>query len=144
MQPFESHRVAHPEDWLQVSVGLLHTTGAPPHTPARQTSPVVQLLPSLHDVPSAALMIAGHWGGPPPFSQLWDASTWQADCGKAQVTLWQISGPPGLERFCALAALNILAQAERMSTTRAERRDMACLPRIGGLIRAIASLLSNT
>ena len=79
VQPVESHRVAHPDDRLQVSVGLLHTTGVPPQTPAVHTSPVVQLFPSLHDAPLGALMIAGHRGCPPPWTQPCVSSTWQAD-----------------------------------------------------------------
>jgi len=70
VQPVESHRVAQPDVRLHVSVGLLQTMGVPPQTPDEQTSAVVQLFPSLHDVPSAALTIAGHLGGPPPWRQL--------------------------------------------------------------------------
>src|SRR5258706_13844469 len=91
-QPPGPHGVAKPDDGVQISVGLPPTTGLPPQTPALHTSLVVQMFPSLHDVPLAALTIAGHLGGPPPLRQLCDSRTWQEDVGCAHTSLWQVSG----------------------------------------------------
>ncbi|HZI83523.1 MAG TPA: hypothetical protein VFF44_06395 [Casimicrobiaceae bacterium] len=65
-QPAGPHGVAQPDDGVQTSVELLQTTVLPPQTPALQESPVVHAFPSLHDVPSGALTMAGQRGGPPP------------------------------------------------------------------------------
>jgi hypothetical protein len=94
-QPPEPHGVTQPVASVQISPGVLQTTGVPPQTPAPHTSLVVQVFPSLHDVPSATLMMAGHLGGPPPWRQLCDSRTWQDDVGCAHTCLWQVSGPDG-------------------------------------------------
>jgi len=72
-QPAGPHGVTQPVASVQISPGVLQTTGVPPQTPALHTSRVVQVFPSLHDVPSAALTIAGQCGGPPPWMQLCDS-----------------------------------------------------------------------
>src|SRR6476646_6583388 len=110
-QPAGPHCVAQPAPCVQVSVGPLQRTGLPPQTPALQTSPEVQMFPSLHDVPFGALMIAGHLGGPPPLRQVCDSRTWQADVGCGHTCLWQVSGPPaGAVETWAVARLTKHAQ----------------------------------
>jgi aminoglycoside phosphotransferase (APT) family kinase protein len=74
-QPPAPHVVAQPVEGSQVSDEFEQVTGAPPHTPAVQTSGVVQTLASLHAVPSGAVTRAGHLGGPPPLRQLSDSRT---------------------------------------------------------------------
>jgi hypothetical protein len=91
-QPSAPQVVAQPEDDSQVSVELVHVTAAPLHTPAVQTSDVVQASLSLHEVPSGALTMAGHLGGPPPCSQVSETRTWQGPA-RAHTSLWQVSGP---------------------------------------------------
>src|SRR6266545_2388055 len=84
--PAAPHGVTQPVASVQMSPWVLQTTGLPPQAPALQTSLLVHTFPSLHDVPSATLMMAGHLGGPPPWTQPCDARTWQEDVGCAQTT----------------------------------------------------------
>ena len=66
-----------------------HTTGAPPtQAPPWQASPIVQALPSLHAVPSAA---AGFEQAPVEGSQV--PATWQTS-EAAQVTAVPVQTPP--------------------------------------------------
>src|SRR2546425_1498354 len=86
-QPAGPHGVTQPVASVQISPGVLQTTGLPPQAPALQTSLLVHTFPSLHDVPSATLRMAGQCGVPPPWTQPGDSSTWQEDVGCAHTCL---------------------------------------------------------
>src|SRR5437667_8402526 len=121
-QPPAPHAVAQPVPGAQLSVELVQMSGVPPQTPAVHTSPEVQMFPSLHEVPSATLSIAGHR----PLTHLFDSSTWHDDEGTGHSCLWQVSCPLG-PNSCADAACWIQAQKRNSSKVKLERRDMAHL-----------------
>src|SRR6266567_2366434 len=86
-QPPGPHGVTQPDASVQISPGVPQTTGLPPQAPALQTSLLVHTFPSLHEVPSATVMTAGHLGGPPPWRHFSDSRTWQEDVGCAHTCL---------------------------------------------------------
>src|SRR5712691_12188316 len=114
-QPAGPHGVTQPVASVQISPGVLQTTGLPPQTPALHTSLLVHTFPSLHEVPLATLRMAGQCGGPPPWMQPGDSRTWQEDVGCAHTCLWQVSGPAGAAEICAAARLRKQAQARNRS-----------------------------
>jgi hypothetical protein len=70
------------------AIPSLHVTIAPPQRPAAQTSPLVQVKPSLHDEPSGFVGFEQT-----PVEGLQTPASWQASCAP-HVRIWPVHEPP--------------------------------------------------